>query len=344
MTGLTNGEFDEPHYHWTLANTGMAVRGARTIPESWILLDNQSTVDMFANASLLRNIRKATSTMKILCNAGVAMTNLIGELPGYGTVWYNKDSIANILSLARVKKKFQVMFDSGNHNGFIVHKANGEQTVFKESDQGLFYLDTDESQQEGLIMLNTIAENKAEYTVEAYTRATLARKIQIMIGRPSTKEFVKIVDNHLLPNCPITREDIKAAENIFGPDLGSLKGKTVRRAPTAVRPELVAFPPDLMEHHKSVTLCADIMFINKIPFLVTCSRKLKFGTTELLKNREKKTILAAIQKTIKIYKRRSLQVEFMLMDGEFEPIRDDLMAMGISLNMTTNNEHVSDIK
>jgi hypothetical protein len=76
-------------------------------------------------------------------------------------------------------------------------------------------------------MLNTVAENKDRYTVEAYSRASLAQKIQKMIGRPNTKEFIKIVDNHLLPNCPITREDIKAAEDIFGPDVGSLKGKMV---------------------------------------------------------------------------------------------------------------------
>jgi hypothetical protein len=110
--------------------------------------------------------------MTIMCNAGVTTTNLIGDLPGYGTVWYHRDGIANILSLARVTKKHRVTFDSHNGNSFTIHKPNNTQHTFKASEQGLYYLDT--SQNQGLIMLNTVAENKDRYTVEAYSRASLA--------------------------------------------------------------------------------------------------------------------------------------------------------------------------
>jgi hypothetical protein len=339
MAGLESGKFDasEQNCHWTLAN----IETRTKIKQSWILVDNQSTVDVFANASLLNNIRQANSTMQIFYNAGVATTKLIGDLPGYGPVWYHKDGIANILSLARVKAKCRVTFDSSNGNRFIMHKDDGTTNDFKESPQGLYYMDTKEN---GMVLLNTVAENKNKYTVDAYSRATLARKIQIMIGRPSTKEFLKIVDNHLLPNCPITREDIKVAEDIFGPDLGSLKGKTTRRAPNLVRPEFIELPSDLKEAHKNVTLCVDIMFINKLPFLVSCSRSIKFGTAELLENGEKKSILNALKKVISIYQRRGLKVQFMLMDGEFEPLRDDIIALGITLNTAANDEHVGDIE
>jgi hypothetical protein len=51
---------------------------------------------------------------------------------------------------------------------------------------------------------------------------------------PSTKDFLRIVARNQLPNCPITRDDILAAEDIFGPDIGSLKGKTTRRKPHRV--------------------------------------------------------------------------------------------------------------
>ena len=32
-----------------------------------------------------------------------------------------------------------------------------------------------------------------------------------------------------LQNCPVTRRDIHIAKDIYGPNLGSLKGKTTRR-------------------------------------------------------------------------------------------------------------------
>jgi hypothetical protein len=45
-----------------------------------------------------------------------------------------------------------------------------------------------------------------------------------------------------------------------------------------------------MERHRDVTLCADIVFINQIPFFITISRNIKFGTIKVLKNRKHPTI------------------------------------------------------
>ena len=42
--------------------------------------------------------------MHICCNAGVLIVTLIGDLEGYGTVWYHPKAIANIISLPRVEE------------------------------------------------------------------------------------------------------------------------------------------------------------------------------------------------------------------------------------------------
>jgi len=62
-----------------------------------------------------------------------------GDLPGYRTVWFYEDGIANILSLNNVKKKYCVIYDSTAYDCFEVHKADGTKHVFKSSKQGLFY-------------------------------------------------------------------------------------------------------------------------------------------------------------------------------------------------------------
>jgi hypothetical protein len=46
--------------------------------------------------------------MRVRCDAGWRLTNMVGDLPGYGTVWYNPRSIANILHLSKVKQKYLV--------------------------------------------------------------------------------------------------------------------------------------------------------------------------------------------------------------------------------------------
>jgi Zinc knuckle len=110
-----------------------AMKKQSDIPDTWILLDNQSTIDVFVNAKLLKNIRVSNTSMTIHCTAGTVETNLVGELPGYGTVWYHPTGIANILSLSNVcKAGYHVRFNSHNENEFVVIKSNGSIRTFKQ--------------------------------------------------------------------------------------------------------------------------------------------------------------------------------------------------------------------
>jgi hypothetical protein len=73
------------------------------IDANWILLDSQSTISVFRNASMLSNIRRSPQTLRTLTNGGHQDSDMIGDFPNLGPVWYDKDSIANILSFADVR-------------------------------------------------------------------------------------------------------------------------------------------------------------------------------------------------------------------------------------------------
>lgn len=153
MAGVNGGEFDSSptgesfmfHTRGEVKHTSVTLNIKQNGPvsSSWILLDNQSTVDVFHNGNLLENIRPADGHMDIHCNAGVTSTNLVGDLPGYGEVWYHPGGIANILSLSRVKNRgHRVIYDSHDGNEFRVSRKNGTTRVFKESSRGLYFMDT----------------------------------------------------------------------------------------------------------------------------------------------------------------------------------------------------------
>jgi hypothetical protein len=160
MAGVVDGEFEDDGFEFTFhqgANRRSVLlnQPSSAVLKDWILLDNQSTVDVFYNERLLKNIRKADSFMNIHCNVGVTSTNLVGDLPRYGEVWYHPSGIANILSLARVKDRHRVTFDSTNGNQFVIHKNDGTSRKFHKSRRGLYFRDTKTA---GMALVTTVLE------------------------------------------------------------------------------------------------------------------------------------------------------------------------------------------
>ena len=84
--------------------------------------------------------------------------------------------------------------------------------------------------------------NYEGYTKREVTQAKEARRAQAMMGNPSEKDYKGMVSNNLIANCPISSKDVSNARTIFGPDLASIRGKTVQRAPEPVVTDYVAVP------------------------------------------------------------------------------------------------------
>ena len=173
-----------------------------------------------------------------------------------------------------------------------------------------------------MVLINTVDSIKNKYTVKEYSNACKAQSIQDMIGRPSTKDFIKYVEGNMLPNCPINKSDIVRAEEILGPNLGSLKGKTTRKTPSRVHiMALNDLPDELLEQH-NIKLAIDIMYINKvIPFINTTSCNIHFGMAEMIKNERKSTLMTSLKQIIDAYSARGFEIKHILANGQFECLK-----------------------
>ena len=261
-----------------------------------VLLDNQSTTDIFCNLDYLTDIHTVPQTLKLNTNGGVLTTNQQGLLPGYGYVWCKKDAIANVISLANAEAngKFDVNYD--RNRGFIMtNNKTGQVTVFKKDQAGLHTAPL--LPEAKVSLLNTVEENKSLYTKGQIQRADAARKLYRVIGHPSIRDYKNIIQTNQIKNCPITIEDINICEQIYGPDVATLKGKTVRTKPKPVVRDYVEIPRQLIQAHKGIILFADIMWIDGVPLLITLSKHVKFITIRYIHDRTKETLMEALDAT-----------------------------------------------
>ena len=116
---------------------------------------------------------------------------------------------------------------------------------------------------------------------------------------------------------PYYKSHIICAEEILGPNLGSFKCKTTRTKPQKVIINTYnELPAEMLEKYGDETLAVDIMYINEIPFVMTMSRAIHFGTAELMKNEKISTIMIALKQLIEAYKARGFQIRHILADGQ----------------------------
>ena len=112
-------------------------------------------VGLFRNASLVTNIRQSLQTLHLGCNAGNVTITLVVNFKIYGTVGYYPKVITNILSLEGVKNIYRVTYDRTRGDYFVVHRGNGGFRWFLESLQGLYLLNTkDTNVADGTNLLN----------------------------------------------------------------------------------------------------------------------------------------------------------------------------------------------
>ena len=349
----------------SLVQVGYSLTQASVEPQdhispSWILLDTCSTDSVFNNKSFLSNIQNCDNGdgLHIVSNGGSMTYNSTATFDLFDMpVYYNEDSIANVLSFGQVAglAGVRVLFDTDVRRSIVVI-IGGHTYDFKECSNGLYYIDMDNLNNHkskinvndymypNICLLNTIDYNKSLFSKQQIKRAEQSRSLQRNLGWPGTKAFRNIVQNNLLRNCDITVEDIDRATTIFGSPIPLLRGRMTSPAPVQHNNHQISIPNELKNIHRNICLYIDICYINKIVFLVTRSDHINYITADPLPNRKHEHITKVLSKHMRMYSTRGFRITNVYADGEFNT--DDMISfvMPAALHICAADEHVPKIE
>ena len=170
----------------------MAQANAHSIDPAWILLDSQSTISVFNNPIMLTNIRKSDHTLRALTNGGHQDSDMVGDFSNLGVVWYNPRSIANILSLADIRKVCRVTLNtSSDEPALCVHRLDGSVIKFVEHDSGLYIYDSAARERTSesvtaYTMVSTVAAQKKLFSRRQIEAADTARALYRKLAKHSS--------------------------------------------------------------------------------------------------------------------------------------------------------------
>ena len=322
------------HYNMTHLDSFLA---AGSLPNSWILLDSCSTLDIVIDSGMLTGIHNAESPIIVYSNAGSIALTQQGWLGNYpNPVWYHPTGIANTISLFNASKHYRLTMDTACLNAINLHSGNWV-IPFQPTTNVLYKyeLRATETFQHFWSMVLMVSEQAKRYTKRQIAQAKAACRLQNIIMHPGNTEFASVAIKHL-PNCSIMRQDIIVAHNIFGPNLGSLKGKTLKTTVPCSNNIVEPVPSKILSRHWDVHLSIDIMFIDKIPFFLTTSHNLHFGTVEALENRQIDTDSSALSTVVKQYSHHGFYVAVINANPEFVELSGDFPA----ITPCTQGDHV----
>ena len=85
--------------------------------------------------------------------------------------------MANILLLSRAIKIFTITYDSANGNDFCMRKESGEDRLFRQSENGLYFWNARTFNQKEVMLINNVENNSSKYSTRDYSQAKIARML-----------------------------------------------------------------------------------------------------------------------------------------------------------------------
>ncbi len=200
----------------------------------------------------------------------------------------------------------------------------------------------DDPQPDEHLHVNTVCANYECFTKQQVENAERTCRLMGMVATPSECNFQGMVRHNLLKDCTVSNEDVHNPHPIFGPDLASIRGKTVQCKPEQVVTDYPKIPRDFFMHHNRGTLVADMMFVNLVLFLVSTSRNISLITIKHAPDQKASKLGYLLKHIGRVYACAGFTVQTILMDNEFHKVKDH--DPHVNMNTLAATEHIGKIE
>jgi hypothetical protein len=229
----------------------------------------------------------------------------------FGSAYYDPKCIANMRSFGNIVNSSESVTCNSRHDCYVVQvKPGGVCYSFSRDPVSNIYLcDLDTMLSEPrLAMVVIVSDTMKKYSMRQVRQAELAREYQRKLGYASPGQLIKMIGQGQRANSSITAQDVVRSVDIWGPDLGSLKGKT-----TSHKAQL-ELPVVTTKQFESQTMHLDLMFVNGLPFLIAVVNPLEYVMVNKLSKRDSWTLWRSLE-SIHITK-YGFKINMIRVDGE----------------------------
>ena len=131
--------------------------------------------------------------MNAFTNGGIQESRFVADLPGFFQVWYNPESMLNILAWCNIRKNFRITVDTNEGAYIKVHSSDSKVMYFEEIESGLYMFKRQPHQVtqklSGYSFLTLASASMNQYNQTDIEWADNARALHARLGFPGYKCF-----------------------------------------------------------------------------------------------------------------------------------------------------------
>ena len=158
------------------------------------------------------------------------------------------------------------------------------------------------------------------------------------------QDFKNILRSNLIQNSLVNVQNVTNCKSIYWPDVYTLKGKFIRSKPLPILSDYVEIIKELKAKHKYVELCANVMYIQGIAFLIMVSKRLNFITIERLKSRARMEFAEKFDYVFRVYNRAGFVISKIFTDPEFHVLEKEFLDNNIDMECAAAQEHIPEVE